>query len=63
MTNLASTVWRPTSGIGESGQSDEALLTAQNDVVLCTQDGVDLRIQSGSYTRLAATEWVESEGE
>lgn len=63
MVQLPTTIWRPTSGIGEAGQSDNALITTQSGVILATQDGIDLRIQSASYTRLPATDWVESEGE
>jgi hypothetical protein len=63
MTDLDSTVWRPTSGNGEAFQSDDAVITTQDDFILITQDGLQLQIQPAAYTKLAPTDWVESEGE
>lgn len=63
MVELNPTIWRPTLGIGELEQSDNALITTQNGFIITTQDGQALQIQPGKYMRLAPTEWVESEGE
>lgn len=63
VVELSATIWRPTSGIGEAGQSDDAVLITQDSFTLTTQDGIELQIQPASYTRLPATEWIESEGE
>lgn len=63
MVQLPSTKWRPTSGIGEAGQSDSASITAQNDNILITQDNMTLIVEKASYTPLPATDWVESEGQ
>lgn len=63
MVRLADTIWRPTNGIGEAAQSDNALLTTQDNIILTTQDGIALQIQPATYTNLSATVWVESEGE
>ena len=63
MVDLASTVWRPTGGVGEAGQSDDAIITTQSGVSIAAQDGIELQIQPASYTRLDPTEWEESEGE
>jgi len=62
MTDLAATIWRPTSGNGEAGQSDDALFITEANDYLVTQDSNNLQVEAGSYTKLPATVWVESEG-
>jgi len=63
MVDLAATIWRPTIGEGEATQSNGALITTESGLNLTTESGLLLQIEDGSYTELASTVWVESEGE
>lgn len=60
---LDPTVWRPTDGIGEASQSDDALIATESGFIITTEDNKLLRVETGQYTKLAATEWVQDEGE
>jgi hypothetical protein len=60
---LPANVWRPTDGIGEAGQSDGEIIIAQDSFVLITQDGESLKVEDGTYTKLAANEWIVNDGE
>ena len=63
MVELPATTWKP--GLGEGEMSSDGglnFITLQGDN-LVTQDNDQLITKESTYTPLAATEWVLSEGE
>lgn len=58
---LPTTIWTPTSGIGEAGSEPNTLLMTEDDFELSTEDGFSLLIEDATYTPLDATIWIEEE--
>lgn len=59
---LPVTIYRPTNGVDELGQSDGADITTLAGVGITTLAGVQLTIADGSVTEFPATTWAEDDG-
>ncbi len=62
-TNVPITIWRPTNGNSEMGQSNSEDITTLSGLGITTLSGNQLIVALGSYTPLAATRWSEDDGE
>lgn len=60
-TNVPQTIWRPTNGESEMGQSDSENITTISGLFLTTLSGNDLIVAPGSYTSKPATVWHEDD--
>lgn len=61
-TNLPATLWRPTDGYDEMGQSDSGDITTLSGLGITALSGIQLIVLPGSYTPLPATGWSEDDG-
>lgn len=61
-TNVPVTIWRPTDGNAEMGQSDSENITTLSGLNITALNGDELIVAPGSYTPKPATVWVENDG-
>lgn len=61
-TNVPATIWKPTDGNSEMGQSDSANITTLSGLLITTLSGLDLIIAPGTSTLIPATVWIENDG-
>lgn len=60
--NVPVTVWRPTNGESEMGQSDSENITTLSGINIATLSGNELIVAPGDYTPKPATVWHENDG-
>lgn len=56
-------VYRPSNGIGESGNDYAKLINTQDGLHIITQDGKRLVTKQGTYNKLPATVWTKDDGQ
>lgn len=61
-TNVPVTIWRPTDGNDEMGQSNSENITTLSSLLITTLSGSQLIVAPGSYTSKPATVWSEDDG-
>lgn len=61
-TNVPVTIWRPTDGESEMGQSDSENITTLSGFNITTLSGTSLIVAPGTYTPKPVTVWVENDG-
>ena len=61
-TNVPVTVWRPSNGDAEMGQSDSEDITTLSGLGITTLSGDQLIVAPGSYTPKPASVWSENDG-
>lgn len=61
-TNVPVTIWRPTDGESEMGQSDSENITTLSGLNITTLSGNELIVGPGSYTPKPTTVWTEDDG-
>jgi hypothetical protein len=57
------TIWAPTDGNGEMGQSTGATIETESESVLTTEAGTEIVIEDASLTTIPATVWVENDSQ
>ena len=62
-TNVPVTIWRPTNGNSEMGQSDSENITTISGLFFTALNGNELIVAPGSYTPKPATVWTQNDGE
>lgn len=62
-TNVPTTIYRPTDGNGEVGQSDSSLIDTEAGLDITTEAGVSLIIEDGSFTQVPASVWSEDDSQ
>lgn len=60
--NVPVTIWRPTNGDAEMGQSDSEDITTISGLGITTLSGSQLIVAPGTYTPKLATVWEEDDG-
>ncbi len=61
-TNVPQTIWRPSLGDAEMGQSDSEDITTLSGLGITSLSGSQLIVAPGTYTNKPATVWVENDG-
>lgn len=61
-TNVPVTIWRPSNGDAEMGQSDSEDIVTLSGLGITTLSDEQLIVAPGSYTLKPTTVWVENDG-